>query len=116
MVAVAWTAIALLGATLGALIAAIFQLGGRIDAQGSQLGARIDALSGRIDAQSSQLGARIDALSERREGRAGASLRRNPVERRSIARSDPQQRNRESAGPCEEVRRGREPVAVLEDR
>ena len=56
MEAVAWTAIGLLGATL---VGSFFYLGGRIDAQGADLGSRIDALSGRIDAQNG----RIDALS-----------------------------------------------------
>ena len=61
MAAVAWTAIGLLGATLGVLATALFRLdskidefgrdlGGRIDAQGRDLGARIDAQTARIDA------------------------------------------------------------------
>ena len=76
MTAVAWTAIGLLGATLAALMGAIFQLGAKIDALGRDLGARIDAqtaridsLYGRIDAQS----ARIDGLS----GRIDAHLERH---------------------------------------
>jgi len=63
MEAVAWTAIGLLGATL---VGSFFYLGGRIDAQGADLGSRIDALSGRIDALSGRIDAqngRIDALS-----------------------------------------------------
>jgi hypothetical protein len=68
MAAVAWTAIGLLGATVAALVGALFQLGGRIDALGRDLGARIDAqsreLGARIDAQAARidaLGARLDA-------------------------------------------------------
>ena len=53
MVAVAWTAIGLLAATLATTIAAILHLGARIDA----LSARVDGLSGRIDG----LAARLDA-------------------------------------------------------
>jgi hypothetical protein len=75
MTAVAWAAIALLGATLAVLVGALFQLGARIeglgrdlgariDAQGRDLGARIDALTARIDAQT----ARIDAHLERHAG------------------------------------------------
>ena len=63
MAAVAWTAIGLLGATLAALVGAIFQLGGRIDGLGRELGGRIDGLSERIDTVSRDLGARMDALS-----------------------------------------------------
>jgi hypothetical protein len=69
MVAVAWTAIGLLAATLGTLVGAIFQLGSRIDAQGQDLRAAIDAqgreLRAAIDAQGSMLRAAIDAQSER---------------------------------------------------
>ena len=75
MAAVAWTAIGLLGATLGVLATALFRLdskieafgrglGARIDAQGRELGGRIDALTGRIDAQT----ARIDLHLERHAG------------------------------------------------
>lgn len=55
--AVAWTAIALLAATL---LGTLFYLGNKIDGLGARMDARFDALSGRIDAQ----GARIDALSD----------------------------------------------------
>jgi hypothetical protein len=64
MIAVAWTAIGLLAATLAALVAAIFQLGSRIDAQGRELRAAIDAQGQRIDA----LAGRIDAHMERHAG------------------------------------------------
>jgi len=73
MEAVAWTAISLLAA---ALVGSFFYLGPRfdnlaqrIDAQGSALGSRIEALGARldarIDAQGADLGSRIDALSGR---------------------------------------------------
>jgi hypothetical protein len=69
MEAVAWTAIGMLGATLVALVGAAFQLNLKIDAQGRDVGARVDAVGARIDAVgarvdavSSNLGARIDAL------------------------------------------------------
>jgi hypothetical protein len=47
MVAVAWTAIGLLAATL---LGSLYWLGSRIDALGGRLDGRIDALSSRIDA------------------------------------------------------------------
>ncbi|HXF71572.1 MAG TPA: hypothetical protein VNO79_03055, partial [Actinomycetota bacterium] len=79
MVGVAWTAIALLAATL---LGTLWHLGGRIDALGARidgldaridqlavridgLNARIDGLGGRIDALGARLDARIDALSAR---------------------------------------------------
>ncbi len=72
MEALAWTAIALLGATVLAMFGSVHQLGSRIDAlslridaQGAELGARIDALSSRIDSLESRLDARLDALSAR---------------------------------------------------
>lgn len=52
MIAVAWSAIGLLAATL---FGAFFYLGGRIDALGA-------SLNGRIDALDSTLSARIDAM------------------------------------------------------
>jgi hypothetical protein len=62
MEAAVWTAIAVLAATnLGGL----FYLGARIDAQGTDLGARIDSLGARIDAQGARVDARIEALAER---------------------------------------------------
>ena len=71
MIAVAWTAIGLLAATLVTLVGAILQLSSRIDAQGRELraaieaqGQRIDGLGGRIDG----LAGRIDAHVERHAG------------------------------------------------
>jgi hypothetical protein len=72
MVAVAWTAIALMGTTLALLVGALFRLTSKIDAQGGELraaidsqgrdlGTRIDALTTRVDA----LNARMDAHLER---------------------------------------------------
>jgi hypothetical protein len=58
----AWTAIGLLTATLAGTL---FYLGARIDALGSRLDARIDALTERIDALGARLDARLDALTER---------------------------------------------------
>lgn len=62
MEGVAWTAITLLGAAVFGMLfylgSRIESLAGKIDAQGADLGARIDAQTGRIDAQT----ARIDAL------------------------------------------------------
>lgn len=55
MEALAWTAIGLLGATVAALVGALFHLGSRIDALGSGLNARIDAVGARIDALSGQV-------------------------------------------------------------
>jgi hypothetical protein len=63
--AVAWTAIALLAATL---FGTLYYLGNKIDALGARMDARFDALSGRIDAQ----GARIDALGARLDMRMDA--------------------------------------------
>ena len=79
MEAVAWTAIALLGATI---LGSFFYLGnrfdnlaGRIDAQGANVGARIDAqgadLGSRIQAQGADLGSRIEALSARVDALSG---------------------------------------------
>jgi hypothetical protein len=69
MVAVAWTAIGLLAATL---LGSLYCLGTRIDglsARIDQLGARrdgrIDSLSSRIDALGARLHARMDALTDR---------------------------------------------------
>jgi hypothetical protein len=59
MEAVAWSALALLAATL---VAAIFWLGTRIDGLGASLGARIDGLDASIDVQGASLSAGIDAL------------------------------------------------------
>jgi hypothetical protein len=58
MVAVAWAAIGLLGATL---LGMLFYLGSRIDS----LGSRIDALGARLDARLDGLAARLDAHVER---------------------------------------------------
>jgi hypothetical protein len=60
MVAVAWTAIGLLAATL---LGTLYYLGGRMDALAARLDGRIDALSGRIDALAARLEGRIDSLS-----------------------------------------------------
>jgi hypothetical protein len=72
MVAVAWTAIALMGTTLALVVGALFRLTSKIDGQGSELrgaieaqgrdlGTRIDSLTARVDA----LNARMDAHLER---------------------------------------------------
>jgi hypothetical protein len=58
MAAVAWTAIALMGTTLALLVGAFFRLSSKIDGQGSEL-------RGAIDAQGRDLGTRIDALTAR---------------------------------------------------
>ena len=67
--AVAWTAIALLGATLlGTLYwvgSRIDELGSRIDGLGASLNARIDELSSRLTDLGASLGARIDAHVDR---------------------------------------------------
>ncbi len=90
MAAVVWTAIGLLGATLLALVGAIFQLGARIDAQGRDLRAAIEGQSAKseelgrdlraaidaqarflksaMEAQGRDLGARIDAHLQRHAG------------------------------------------------
>lgn len=64
MVAVAWTAIGLLAATL---VGSLFYLGSRIDHLGDSLNARIDglgeSLNARIDSLDARLSARIDGLS-----------------------------------------------------
>jgi hypothetical protein len=62
MEAQAWTAIALLAATL---IGSLFYLGNWIDSLGARLDARLDGLAGRIDS----LSARIDALGARLDSR-----------------------------------------------
>jgi hypothetical protein len=74
VIAVAWSAIGLLAATLGVLGSAAYSslsridaLGARIDAQGDALGARIDALGARLDAQTATLSSRLDALYTRTE-------------------------------------------------
>jgi hypothetical protein len=46
MTAVAWAAIALLGATLAVLVGAIFQLGARIDAQTDRIDAHLERHAG----------------------------------------------------------------------
>ncbi|HYT80944.1 MAG TPA: hypothetical protein VEQ37_17140 [Actinomycetota bacterium] len=46
MTGVAWTAIALLGATL---FGSLYHLGSKIDSLGARLDARLDALTNRID-------------------------------------------------------------------
>ena len=60
-----WTLIGLLGATLIAVVVALFQIGARIDALGARIDGRIDALSARIDALDQRLTSRIDALSQK---------------------------------------------------
>ena len=63
--AVAWTAIGLLAATL---FGSLFYLGERIDALGAKIDSRIDGLSARIDGLSARtdgLGGRIDAHLDR---------------------------------------------------
>jgi hypothetical protein len=69
MVAVAWTAVALMGTTLALLVGALFRLTTKIDAQGSELRAAINGqgreLRTAIDAQGRDLGIRIDALTGR---------------------------------------------------
>ncbi|MBA3430935.1 MAG: hypothetical protein H0U16_05580 [Actinobacteria bacterium] len=62
MEAQAWTAIALLAASL---ISSLFYLGNRIDGLGNSLGNLIDALGSRIDALDNSLNSRIDGLSGR---------------------------------------------------
>lgn len=69
MVAVAWTAIGLLAATL---VSSLFYLGSRIDGLEANLGSRIDGLGARIDNLESSLNARIDALDARLSGRLDA--------------------------------------------
>ena len=65
MEAQAWTAIALLGATLiGVLVyqgTRIDGLADRIDAQGARLDARIDAQGARLDARIDELATRLEA-------------------------------------------------------
>jgi hypothetical protein len=69
MVAVAWTAIALLAATLGVLSSALLQIGAKVDRMGDRLESRIDQLGGRLDSRIDQLDARltsrIDGLNAR---------------------------------------------------
>jgi hypothetical protein len=67
MIAVAWTAIGLLAATL---LGTLYYLGARIDALGTRLDARIDALGARLDGRIDGLSARIDGLSARIDGLA----------------------------------------------
>jgi len=74
MVAVAWTAIGLLAATLGAMVAAVLQLNFRIDAFGRDLRAAIDAQGARIDEQGRSLRAAIDEQGARIDEQ-GVSLR-----------------------------------------
>lgn len=62
MESVAWTAIALLGASVLGSYGAVFYLGSKIDSKIDTLGSRLDA---RIDAQGTDLGGRIDSLSSR---------------------------------------------------
>jgi hypothetical protein len=57
MEALAWTAIALLGAAVLGSFGSFFYLGTRIDALGARLDSKIDGLSDRLDAQTG----RIDA-------------------------------------------------------
>jgi hypothetical protein len=69
MVAVAWTAIALMGTTLALLVGAFFRLSSKIDGQGSGLRGALDTqgrdLRAAIDDQGRDLGARIEALTSR---------------------------------------------------
>jgi hypothetical protein len=59
MEAQAWTAIALLAATL---LGSLFYLGNKIDSLGGRLDSRIDAVGGRLDARIDRLDAKIDGL------------------------------------------------------
>ncbi len=67
--AVTWTAIGLLAATLvGAFattISGFSALNGRIDSLGGSLGGRIDSLDAKIDGLGARLDARIDGLEVR---------------------------------------------------
>jgi ABC-type transporter Mla subunit MlaD len=69
MVAVAWTAIALMGTTLALLVGTLFRLSSKIETQGSELRVAIDAqgseLRAAFDGQGRDLGTRIDALTAR---------------------------------------------------
>ncbi|MHB8511291.1 MAG: hypothetical protein ACYDCC_03835 [Actinomycetota bacterium] len=68
MIAVAWSAMGLLAATLAvltnALIGSIHEVRASIDAMGARLDARLDATNTRIDEQSS----RIDLLTQALHG------------------------------------------------
>lgn len=66
MEAQAWTAIALLAATL---VGSLFYLGNRIDGVRARFDSRIDGLSARIDGLSTGLESRMDSLSARLESR-----------------------------------------------
>lgn len=65
MVAVAWTAIGLLAATL---VGSLFYLGSRIDHLGDSLNARIDSLDARLSARIDALSAKMDTHLERHAG------------------------------------------------
>lgn len=65
MVAVAWTAICLLAATL---VGSLFYLGSRIDHLGDSLIARIDSLDARLSARIDALSAKMDTHLERHAG------------------------------------------------
>lgn len=75
MVAVAWAAIGLLGATLAVLTAALFQLRAEFRQEFSALRGEMRegfrAQGARIDAQGDSLGARIDRLNERFDDHLG---------------------------------------------
>jgi hypothetical protein len=60
MVAVAWAAVGLLAVALGFLVAAFFQLGGRIDQLGARLAGRIDQLAARLHAMNARLDAHLE--------------------------------------------------------
>ena len=69
MESAAWTAIGLLGTSLGLTLGAYFRLNAKIEGQGRDLREAIDAqgrhLGARVDAQGGDIGARIDAQTAR---------------------------------------------------
>jgi hypothetical protein len=69
VIAIAWSAIGLLAATLGVLGSVAYSSLARIDAMGATLGERIDsqgeALVARIDSMTVMMSARIDAQTSR---------------------------------------------------
>ncbi len=77
MTGVAWTAIALLGATL---FGSLYYLGSKIDSLGARLDSRIDGLAGRIDGLETRidsLGARLDARLDALTNRIDTHLERH---------------------------------------
>jgi len=63
MVAVAWTAIGCLAATL---FGNLYWLGGRIDALGARIDARLDAINARLDGMNARLDEHIHGRGPRR--------------------------------------------------